>query len=263
MPVHGSISIPLFERAIRSIVAQSLANIELLIAFDGGISSELFDAASAWVQKDDRVRIIPTTEGGIAATLNALVRQARGEFIARMDSDDISLEHRLETQAEFLHKHPNVSIVGTWAREIDGGGKLLFEKKMPIELEEISRFMAKRDPFIHPTVMFRRAFFDEVGLYNCSPAYRYIEDTELWGRALARKKQLANIGEYHLQFHITGGTFAVGRRRGLRYASNEAFLRLRHCWQARLPFRYYFWPLAVFVARLLPGRALRMLYHFR
>jgi len=67
--------------------------------------------------------------------------------------------------------------------------------------------MARRDPFIHPTVMFRKSFFQEVGLYNGDPGYNYIEDTELWARAIAAKKQMANLGEFHYQFLITGGTF--------------------------------------------------------
>ncbi len=61
-------------------------------------------------------------------------------------------------------------------------------------------------------------------MYNCDPAYNYVEDTELWTRALAAKKRMANIAEFHYQFLVTGGTFAVGRRRGFRYAACEAGL---------------------------------------
>ena len=264
LPVHDGVAVSLFDKSVSSILTQTFTNLELVVLLDGVQSSELNTSAQRWAQTDSRVRLLSSpSQCGIAGSLNTLIGQSRGEFVARMDADDVSMEDRLRVQVDFLLEHPEVGVVGTWAYEVDKFGTIQFEKKMPAESLEINRFMAKRDPLIHPTAMFRRSFFEDVGLYNSDPAYSYIEDTELWARALASKKQLANIAGFHYKFLMTEGTFTVGRRRGFQYAAREAGLRFRHCRNTALPISCYFWPVAVFAARLLPGWALRALYQLR
>ncbi len=134
MPAHDGVAVKYFDRAVKSIVSQSIEDMELLILLDGVRSQNLADAAKTWEQNDDRIRLVASpSQRGIAQSLNTLIVHARGEFVARMDADDVSLEGRLKAQVEFLRQHPEVTIVGTWATEVDNEGNILFEKRMPTE----------------------------------------------------------------------------------------------------------------------------------
>jgi hypothetical protein len=129
---------------------------------------------------------------------------------------------------------------------------------MPVDSAAVRNFMSRRDPFIHPTVMFRRSFFERCGFYNEAPGYSYLEDTELWSRAILAGCQGANIPEYLFDFRVNPGF--VGRRRGLRFVFNELFLRCRYVFKARLPLYHLALPAAVSLIRLSPARFTKFAY---
>src|SRR5882757_806020 len=104
-------------QAISSILAQSFQNFELIVVDDGSK-----DASAAIVSSfsDPRIRLIRNPQRlGIPVSLNRGIATARGEYIARMDSDDISMPERLVIQHEFLELNPVVQLCGTWAKHID------------------------------------------------------------------------------------------------------------------------------------------------
>jgi len=99
MPVHDAVAIELFDKAVRSILAQSLDDFELVILLDGVRSEMLIKAATNWERAEARIRLLySSSQNGIANSLNTLINHATGEFIARMDADDISLKDRLKSQ---------------------------------------------------------------------------------------------------------------------------------------------------------------------
>jgi glycosyltransferase EpsE len=263
IPVHDGVPAPLFAAAVLSILDQTERDLELLVMLDGVAVDALSAEARRAEAEDSRVRVFRHAEReGIAASLNDLIAEARGRFIARMDADDVSHPERLREQAEFLKVNPEVSILGVFAEEVDEAGRVTFEKRLPTGHDAIVRFLGRRDPFVHPTVMFRRELFDVLGGYSTLGCDAYLEDTELWTRAIAAGARCRNLPKFLYRFLVTNATYATGRRRGTRIAFREAQLRLRHVASARLPAYDFGWPVLVFAARLCPPPFLRTIYKY-
>ena len=127
------------------------------------------------------------------------------DYIARMDADDISLSGRFKKQIAYMETHPDVDCLGTWAIEIGNGGNEYFKKQMPVTNEECLEFFKIRDCMIHPTVMFRRSYFEKAGLY---PENTYFgEDTMMWAKGFKAGCQFANLPEYLLKFRLDPNFF--------------------------------------------------------
>lgn len=259
MPIYDGVSVPLFNEAAQSVLNQTFGDFEFLILLDGVKRDDLREAIEALAAKDKRVRLLHHHQNsGISRSLNTILRAAKGELIARMDGDDVCLPERFAKQVAYLDAHPDVHILGTWAHEIDPRGERIFFKKLPVDHDDIVRFMVKRDPFIHPTVMIRKRLFDELGDYSLDPDDDYIEDTELWARALARGFRGHNLEEPLYLFRVSPETY--GHRRGLRRAVQEARLRFRFGRKMHLPPYLLAFPFATLSARLSPPPVMRWLY---
>lgn len=154
---------------------------------------------------------------GIEHALNAGLEHilARGyPLVARLDCGDLPMPGRLARQAEYLHAHPTVGIVGTWARCVDDDGTYLFTLRFPSEHAAMLRRQRYVPALLHPTVMMRTAALREVGLY--SDQFKTAEDYELFAR-IGRSWQLANIPEPLTEYIVSaGGTTALRRRRTLQ-----------------------------------------------
>lgn len=147
---------------------------------------------------------------GISVLLNKLARRAGGEFLARMDADDISESERIRRQVEFLTTHPDVMLVGTWATLIDESGKKIGTQKMPVSWEEIKHQAFYQNPLIHPSWMMRRDWFEKVGGYD--QVYRFSQDWELVLRR-AWDDKMENIPELliKLRIHHSSSSFSQNR----------------------------------------------------
>ncbi len=167
--------------SVRSIFAQTYTNWELILVDDGSTDDSLKIAQSV---DDKRVRVLPSDGRNrrLPARLNQIIQAARGEYIARMDADDLSHPNRLARQVGFLESHKEVDVLGTSAyivlRQVQPVGKLI----MPTTHNVIARRKFKTAPVIHPSVMarsawFRRYLYDETNIRN--------EDYELWMRSFS------------------------------------------------------------------------------
>jgi glycosyltransferase involved in cell wall biosynthesis len=107
--------------AIESVLSQTFKDFEFLILDDGSTDGSLA-ILKGHAERDPRIRLTSRPNKGLAPTLNELMDQARGEFVARMDADDVSLPERLERQADYLRKHPDCVIVGCHALVMDSDG---------------------------------------------------------------------------------------------------------------------------------------------
>lgn len=202
MPVYNGE--PYLLEAMRSILGQSYADFEFLIIDDGST-----DGSAAIVEscRDPRIRLVRNGRNlGLVATLNRGLELARGEYLARMDADDFSRPERLERQVRFLDCHPEVGVCGSWVRFFPDGCVW----KLPPSSEEIRCRQFSIVGVAHPSVMLRRRLFLEHGLYY-DPAYRHIEDFELWGRALCFM-QFANLQEVLLDYRITPDQISSSHR---------------------------------------------------
>ena len=184
------------DEAVRSVLEQTLLDIELVVVDDGSTDTtpKLLHSYD-----DPRMRVMRQENAGIAAALNAGVSLAQGVYIARMDADDVSLPDRLERQADFLTRHPRTVLVGTWYRRIDTTGTTLDVVPGLCGNAELRRDLYTRSPFGHGTVMMRRASVLEVGAYrpNTVPA----EDFDLWSR-LMRIGEAAILPEVLYEYRL-------------------------------------------------------------
>ncbi|HMK21090.1 MAG TPA: glycosyltransferase [Terriglobales bacterium] len=152
--------------AVGSILDQSFRDFEFIIIDDGSTDATAAILES-YLRRDARVKVYRQENRGIVESLNSGYRIARGEYIARMDADDVSAPARLERQVAFLDTHPLVGLVGCGKYDnIDVTGAALYTTYLPEDNESIQSTLVQRWCFLHPSIIFRRALIDIVGLYR-------------------------------------------------------------------------------------------------
>lgn len=201
-----SVVIPVFnaarylDAALTSVRAQTCADFELIAVDDGSTdgSAAILDRTAA---AERRLRIIRRPNTGIVGALNDGLAAARGEFVARMDADDVCLPERFARQADYLRKHPDCVGVGTAFRFIDDTGAHLKECRRQPDHSTIERDLLAGDggALIHPTAMFRRDAVLRAGAYRESA--QWVEDLDLYLR-LARLGRLANLADVLLYYRL-------------------------------------------------------------
>ncbi len=178
--------------AVESILHQTLGDFEFLIVDDGSTdgSRRILEGYAA---RDPRIRLTSRPNTGYLVALNEMLAGARGEFIARMDADDVALPERFERQVSYLRAHPEVLALGSRILLVDPDGAPLTEMCEEQDHEGIDRAHLEGHVVIcHPTVMARAEAMRRVGGYR--PEYYTAEDLDLWLR-LAEIGRLANLPE--------------------------------------------------------------------
>ena len=183
--------------SIESVIGQTFKDFEFIIINDGSKDNSL-KIIEEYRLKDNRIKIIEQENSGVIQALNNGIKIAKGEYIARMDADDVSLPERLEKQIFFLEKEKAV-LCGSWAITINEEGKEIDKMNYPKSTWLKNKlYLLRGNPFIHPTVMFKKEEIVKIGLYK---NHRHIEDYELWTRVVSKYKSI-NIPEYLLKYRI-------------------------------------------------------------
>ena len=154
---------------------------QIVLVLDGPVEDDLYDFVYYFSCKIYPYMVVVQLECsyGFANALNKGLKYCEHEYIARMDSDDISLPARFLLQNNFLNENPSVDVVGSWISEIDSLDNLIRDEvKYPKNNSDCFDLFSYRDPLAHPVVMFRRRFFDKVKMYPLS--IKLAEDTLLW-----------------------------------------------------------------------------------
>ncbi|MFZ6027458.1 MAG: glycosyltransferase [Chloroflexota bacterium] len=173
--------------AIESILQQTFTDFEFLIIDDGSIDDSADIIAS---YHDPRIRATSNPQNlRLAATLNKGIELARGEYIARMDCDDIALPTRLEKQLDYLQKHPEIGVLGTNYQLISPSGKTGARSRFPSEHAVLRWRLCFGCYIAHPTVMIRKSIYQQLNGYRTDVTG---EDYDLWVRA-ASHTRLANL----------------------------------------------------------------------
>lgn len=218
MPVHNG---GRFVRlAVKSILKQTYSDFELLIVDDGS-DDETPDVLAQLAKQDSRICVLRNPKKmGLGWTLNLGVQAARGEWVARMDADDVSHPERLGRQLAAVQDDPSIDVIGTQAVDIDADGKPVGLRSVPLTHEAIRAVLPWANPMIHPSVLFRRRAVISVGSYD--PNLTNVEDYDLWFRCVAGGLKLANLPDVLLGYRIVRAPYA---RRGWRYRVTETQVR--------------------------------------
>jgi glycosyltransferase involved in cell wall biosynthesis len=193
--------------SVESILGQTLRDFEFLIIDDGSTDGAR-RILEGYAARDPRIRLTSRENRGLVATLNELIDQARGEFLARMDADDIALPERFRQQVDYLRAHLECSVVGCRAQVIDPDGDPICDWFMERPHEEIDALLLREEAvgsvLCHPSVMMRRAAVLVAGKYR---DFAIGEELDLFLR-LAESSRLAILPEVLLRYrqHLTNFT---------------------------------------------------------
>ena len=201
MPVYKTASF--LREAVDSILSQTFTEFELILLNDCSPDNaeEILDT-----YKDKRiVRYKGEKNVGLANVLNVGIEMARGKYIARMDSDDISLPTRLDTQVAYMEAHPDIDLCST-AMQLFGEREEVWMRESDPEKVKIAALFFS--PVLHASSVWRRQSFDEHGLryrQEMVPA----EDYDLWTRALIAGLRMTNLPDVLYRYRIRTGQATV------------------------------------------------------
>lgn len=250
-----------FDAAIESVVNQSVPPEEFVVVEDGPLPDELREVAERWERKlgSDVFRRLPLPQNvGLPKALNEGLKLCRCEWVARMDTDDVSLPDRFEKQVTFLENHPQIRLLGGQVEEYsDDLVARLGARHVPLTHEEIVRFARTRNPFNHMTVMFHRESVLSVGGYP--PELLKVQDFGLWAKMLVKGYRAANLSDVLAK--VRAGNDIVRRRMGTEYFRYEwRLFNLMRQWGFLSTWDYFIAVGSRLVIRYLPQDAIEFVY---
>lgn len=211
------------EEAVASILNQFCQDFEFLIVNDGSneLVRELLESFS-----DPRLIVIDQEWLGLTKSLNHAISLSQGEYIARMDADDISLSGRFQGQVEVLNENPNVGLVGTSYMDISENGERISETRLPENSQELKQNLIFQNQFCHGSVMFRRECLWRVGAYR--EGFRKAQDYDLWLR-MAEHYDITNLPEIFYKRRVSLDSISIATKQEQNFFAKCA----RECAKAR------------------------------
>jgi glycosyltransferase involved in cell wall biosynthesis len=232
---------------------------EIILVEDGPLTDELYAVIHNWKNLigDAFVIVEKSANQGLALALNDGIAVAKGDLIARMDSDDISLPNRFRLQEEYMNNHEDVDILGGAIQEFNDEGTLNNVRIYPATMDEVLKTMYRVAPVAHPTAMFRKSFFDS-GFRYCS-RYHICEDVTMWYDAAEKKRIINNLPEVILHFRRND---SMMNRRSREKAWSEFLAYNDGIKRVYGLFSYkHIFSLLRMIFRLLPSGAIRAIYN--
>lgn len=214
---------PLYlDLALRSIwQEQILKPNEIVIVKDGPLTEPLEQIIEQF-EKSAPVKIVSLEQNsGLGIALAKGLENCSYNLVARMDSDDISIPKRFQTQITFLENNPDIDFVSSFIAEfLESPNEISSIRTVPETNEKILEFAKRRNPMNHMAIMFKKSAVLDAGNYKPFIGY---EDYYLWVRLLQRGYQAANINEPLVNARI--GNNMIARRQGTKYFNNEIKLQ--------------------------------------
>jgi hypothetical protein len=184
--------------AIESILGQTFQEFEFLVVDDGS-TDRTAEILTGYASRDARMRVLRHENKGRAESLNIGINLATGDYIARMDADDVAMPSRLQEQFEFMERHPEVGLLGGAVELINNAGQIIRTARPPQEDREIKSLMLRGNPMFHSTVVMRKEVALAAGGYR--KALLDADDYDLWLR-MSERSRLANLGIPILKYRI-------------------------------------------------------------
>jgi glycosyltransferase EpsE len=240
------------EEAINCIIKQTYTEWELIICDDGSMDNS-YEIAKKMADKDNRIFLIKNKFNmGLSATLNHCLEYANGEFIARMDGDDICSHNRFKLEIDTLIKNPQIAVVGTGMTFFDEAG--LYGKALFPEYPSVFDIF-RTTPFCHASIMMRTKILKQLNGYRTDKEVERIEDYDLWVRLYSSGYQGYNIQDY---LYSMRDDRAAIKRKKFSNRVNEYRLKIRICKLFDLSLKYKILSLRPIILGILP----RFIYQF-
>jgi len=216
------------DESLQSLVEQKFKDFELILVNDGctdGTRNKLIN-----FYNNSPLKSIKFLENqyniGVPISRNRAILQAKGDFIAIHDADDISLPSRFQKQIEIMNNNTAMAVVGGHAIKIDEKGEEIGSINYPaVSAKEMIEILLTKllNPFVDPTTIFRKDVFLRVGGYNTKPQLQTVQDLDLWCRLLVQREMLTNIQEPLIKYRINHKGVTKSRQQEMMSATK--FLR--------------------------------------
>lgn len=243
------------EEALDCIVKQTYTNWEVIMCDDCSTDHTVKIAEKYVIEYPNQFVLLRNDENkGLNYTLNKCLEFADGDYIARMDGDDLCAEDRFEKEVEALRKNPEIAIVSTDMLFFDENGVW---GKTYAELYPIKESFLKGTPFCHAACMVRKEAYEKVKGYSISDRLLRAEDYHLWIKMYAKGFKGMNLQEP--LYSMRDDRNAQGRRK-FKYRLNEAYVKKVAIKELGLKKRNYVWCLRPIIIGLLPGSLYRILH---
>ena len=220
---------------IDSVLSQTLENFEWIV-IDDGSKDKTTDILKGF--SDGRIKLVQQTNMGLTATLNSCLKLSTGNYIARIDADDLWEKTKLQKQVDFLEKYPEYSMIATNYEQISESGDRLGRRHCPHigDHEQICKAFIRFNPFAHSSVMFRKNVYEEIGGYN--PDFKYTQDYEYWIR-IASNYKLCSLEEVLTYHRLSYQSISFSKLRAQRtYALRAKFLAYKTFKYSLVELRY-------------------------
>lgn len=239
-------------KAVDSILSQTYRDFEFIICDDAS-SDTTADLLEEYRKKDERIVLLKHTENkGLATSLNDCLKIAKGKYIARQDADDISKLERLERTLEYL-KSTGAPYVAAGIYVFDDKG--IFSKRM-FEEKITKHIIAKKNPFFHPTMMFKKEILDKVDGYRVAEETRRTEDYDLVMRLAAENLIGQNLQEYLYYVYEPMDAYLRHTKKTRKY---EISTRWRGLKLMKSPFYDYIYLIKPIIMSLIPHKLYKKL----
>lgn len=237
---------------------------EIIIVVDGFIDDLIINVLDKWHNKlNTKLKLIYNEVNmGLAYSLNKGLLHCTGDYIVRMDSDDISLPNRFLLQYNYIVKNPEIAVLGGAIEEFTMNSNIRYIQYYPIDIQSIRKFIPKGSPFAHPTVVIKREvllnnkYNENLNVFK-KKTVSSNEDIELWFRLVSKNYAMANLNEVILQFRKNKNFY---KRRNI----NQAYMELNLFWKGTYDLfglsYMLIYPLLRFFVRLLPSKLLSYSY---
>lgn len=247
---------PTLAEAIDSILGQTYTDWELILCDDGSKDNTYQIAEQYKKQHPDKIILLKNEKNqGLNYTLNNCLQYATGEYVARMDGDDISLPERFEKEVEFLDSHPEYAIVSTPMIFFDENGD--WGRNYVIQKPEKKDFIKHSPVFCHAPCMIRREAIEKVGGYTVDKRMLRFEDVNLWYKLYAEGYRGYNLDEPY--YKMRDDLNAV-RRRSLKSRMNGVYVMWDGFQRLGFPWYMYGYVAMDFLKHLVKGIIPEWLY---
>ncbi len=259
MSVYNQEDATFLKDSLSSVFQQTYPIDQLVLVCDGKLSEDLETVISTFEEQyPDILQLVRKEKNeGLGLALHDGLQYCRNEWVARMDSDDISLPNRFEKQMTYIKDNPETDVLGTSIWEFNSKeGQTAYQRLLPEHHQDIINFAKTRNPLNHSTILFRKSKVLSVGSYVDFP---YFEDYHLIVRLIQANAIFHNLQEPLLNFRFNRKTLA--RRQGDEYVEKEKRF-MKECYRLNFlsKWEYYRNSKGRKLLRMLPTNLLRWVY---